>query len=226
MRIPNEGNRTAVVGSTGSGKTHGALWVLSMQDLQSRPWIVYNFKREKLIDQIPFAKGIEINELPVESSNGAWRNGIYIVHPRPDQKEELEAQMWSIWESENIGVMIDEAYMVPRYSDAYTALLTQGRSKSIPMLNLSQRPAYLNPFMLDQSEYLMIFELRKSDDIKRMQSNMPTRVSKGIEKKLPKFNSYYYDADADKLSILSPVPPLKTIYGTFARKLQPVRRTV
>lgn len=222
MRIPDETNRTAVVGSTGSGKTHAALWLLSMQDLQARPWIVFNFKREKLIDQIPYAQSIELGEFPLEGNvSGTWKNGIYVVHPVPGQEEFVDRHMWEIWERENMGVLIDEAYMVPRFSDAYTALFTQGRSKSIPMMNLSQRPAFVNPFMLDQSEYLLIFELRKTEDVKRMQSFVPNT---NIGKKPPKHHSYYYDADADKLTKLSPFPPLKTIYATFERKLQPVRR--
>lgn len=227
MRIPDESNRTAVTGASGSGKTHGALWLLSMQDLQSRPWIVYNFKRERLIDDIPYAQEMPLNDLPAEGNiPGTWRNGVYIVHPNPGQQEFIDAQMWQIWERENIGVFVDEGYMVDRYSDAYTALLTQGRSKHIPMINLSQRPAYLNPFMLDNSEYLMVFRLQKVEDVKRMQGFIPKHDKIGIEKRLPKYHSYYYDVDADKLSVLAPVPDLKTIYGTFERKLQPVRRTV
>lgn len=222
MRLPNEGNRTAVVGATGAGKTQVALWLLSMQDLTERPWIVYNFKRESLIDNIPFAQVITLDQIPVKP-------GVYIVHPLPQQREEVEQQMWAIWTRENMGVFVDEGYMIGRFNEAYSALLTQGRSKRIPMINLSQRPVWLNPFVLDQSEFIAVMRLQKAGDIKNMQGYIPkvrdaSGKLHGIDERLPKWNFYYYDVEIDKCSRLSPVPTIEVIYATFARKLEPVRQ--
>ncbi len=224
MRIPDETNRTAVVGATGTGKTHGAAWLLSQQDLE-RPWVIYNFKRESIIDNIPGAYVIDIKQIPLEK-------GVYIIHPSPRDKEAVDEHMWAIWEKENVGVFVDEGYMVGRYSEGYTALLTQGRSKQIPMINLSQRPVWLNPFVLDQSEFIMVFRLQKEGDRKKISEYIPkqrnpvTGVMEGVEARIPEFYSYYYDVARDKRVTLRPVPNIDTIYATFRRKLERVRKTV
>src|SRR6266567_4923487 len=100
MRLPDETNRLAIVGATGSGKTQAALWHLSMRDIDRRPWIAYNFKADRSIDAIPGKKDIGLDEIPVKP-------GVYVTHPHPDQTEDIEAQMWGIWEKTGIGVYID-----------------------------------------------------------------------------------------------------------------------
>lgn len=177
--------------------------------------MVYNFKRDRSIDDIPHAKHIELDEIPVKP-------GVYIVHPTPDQKGEVEAQMWEIWNRENIGVFIDESYMMDRYSPAYGALLTQGRSKRIPMINLSQRPAWVHPFMLSESDFYAVFRLQHKRDRKTVQEFIPHN----LEGRLPEFYSHYYDVGHNKYTPLRPVPSIEHIYATFDRRLSRVRKTI
>jgi len=214
MRLPQSDNRLAVIGATGSGKSHAALWHLSLQDIDKRPWLIYNFKNEKLIDNIPMSHPIGMNEVPIKP-------GVYIAHPLPHQNEAVETQMWSIWEKEGIGIYIDEGYMIGRHNAAYRALLTQGRSKEIPIITLSQRPRYLDPFALSEAEFYQIFRLQWEKDRKAVEEFVPADLSEP----LPIYHSHYYDVGENRLHKLAPVPDMKEIYRSFEHKLRTTRKT-
>lgn len=222
MRIPDETNRIAIVGATGTGKTIAELWQLSQRDINIRPWIVFNWKADKNIDGIPGAHFIELDELPIEP-------GVYIYHPHPQQTDEVEHIMWAVWERGGIGLVIDEGYMVGVRNPAFRAILTQGRSKEIPVIVLSQRPVWMDKFVFSEAEFFQVFRLQNSDDNKAVQKFIPKpKLEKihPIEGTIPKFYSWYYDAGEDKLSLLGPVPSIDIIYHTFASKLIKVRGTI
>src|SRR5262249_25496998 len=163
-----------------SGKTQAALWHLSMRDIDRRPWIVYNWKRDMSIDSIPHKRDIELDEIPVKP-------GVYVSHPHPNQAEEVEAQMWAIWERGETGVYIDEGYMLGRNSASFRALLTQGRSLHVPMIVLSQRPVWLDLFVFSESDFIQVFHLQHKRDGKNVQEFVPIDP----EKRLPQYYSYY-----------------------------------
>jgi hypothetical protein len=215
MNLPNESNRLVIVGATGSGKTQAALWHLSMRDFDRRPWMIYNFKSDKSIDQIPYAKNIGLDEIPIQP-------GIYVAHPRPDEIDEVEKQMWSVWEKQGIGIYVDEGYMVGRQNPAFGALLTQGRSREIPIITLSQRPAWLHPFILSEAEFYQVFRLNHKRDRKKVEEFIPA----DLNERLPDYHSYYYDVAANKTTVLKPVPEIEKIHATFERRLARVRKTV
>lgn len=215
MRFPDDTNRHAIIGATGSGKTQAALWHLSHRNFHLQPWIVYNFKADESIDEIPHARHIGVEEVPVKP-------GIYITHPHPSQIDEVEAQMWAVWQRGNTGVYIDEGYMIGRNNQAFRSLLTQGRSKHIPMMVLSQRPVWLDRFVFSESEYFQVFRLQHKKDMKNVQEFITTDVSR----RLPEYHSWYYDVGENKTIILQPVPELDTIYDTFDRRLKRQKQVV
>ena len=218
MNFPDDTQRLAIVGATGSGKTYAAMWHLSRRSYDRMPWIIYDFKGDRLINSIPGAYHIRLDQpLPT-------RPGVYIVHPHPGQTEtgEVESHMWAIWEMENTGVYIDEGYMVGNNNSAFRAMLTQGRSKRIPMIVLSQRPVWMDRFVFSESEFFQIFRLQHSDDLKSVQKFIPS----DIKKRLPEYNSYYYDVNANKTFHLTPVPDGDNIISTFDRRLRQLRKVV
>ncbi len=214
MRIPESHNRTAIIGATGSGKTHVAVWLLSMQDIDQRPWMVLNWKRERLIDGIPYAVPTPLDEIPTKP-------GVYIYHPMPGDEEAVESLMWEAWQREGIGLYVDEGYMVGNNNPAFRALLTQGRSKQIPLMVLSQRPVWMDRFVFSESEFFYVFRIQNRKDRKAVQEFIP----KNIDARLPEFHSYYYDVSRDDFKVLKPVPSLDIIYETFRRKLATTRKT-
>lgn len=208
MRFPGDEDRHSIVGATGSGKTVSAVWNLSHRNFHTMPWMIYNFKADKNIDGIPHAAHIGVDEVPV-------RPGVYIVSPSPNDSESVEQQMWSIWQRGGIGVYVDEGYMIKKNNSAFRALLTQGRSRQIPMMILSQRPVWLDPFVFSESDYYQIFRLQRLKDTKHVEDFIPGN----IRHRLPQYHSYYYDVGSNELVVLRPVPPMEEIYKTFDARL-------
>lgn len=210
VRLPGDDQRHSIIGATGSGKTQAALHHLSMRNFHEMPWLAYNFKSDQSIDSIPGALHIGLDEVPDKP-------GVYVTHPLPSDEPAVENQMWHIWKRGNTGVYIDEGYMVGRNNQAFRALLTQGRSKRIPMIILSQRPVWMDRFVFSESEFYQIFRLQHRKDRKTVQEFIPESIN--LEKRLPDYHSYYYDVGANRAHILRPVPQMGHIHSTFRRRL-------
>jgi hypothetical protein len=215
VRFPSDTHRHAIVGATGSGKTQAALWHLSHRNFHTMPWVVYNFKTDESIDGIPGATFIELEDIPIKP-------GVYITHPEPDQETEVEEHMREIWRRQNIGVYVDEGYMVGRGNMAFRSLLTQGRSRRIPMMVLSQRPVWMDRFVFSESEFFQVFRLQHSDDNKNMAKIVPAN----FDQRLPEFHSWYYDVGENKVYKMAPVPDIDTIHRTFRLRLEKLKKVV
>ena len=215
MRLPDSSQHLAIVGANGSGKTQAAQWHLSQRDINTRPWVIYNYKSDKTIDGIPYAKNIGLDEIPIKP-------GVYIAHPQPDQTDAVETHMWAIWEKEGIGVYVDEGYMVGDRNPAFRALLTQGRSKEIPVIVLSQRPVWMDRFVFSEATFFQIFRLNHRKDRRNVEEFVPA----DLDYRLPDFHSYYYDVGLNRVTILKPVPSITQIHKTFEHRLRTQRRTV
>lgn len=210
--FPDDTQRLAIVGATGSGKTQAALWHLSHRNYHEMPWVVFNSKSDPTIDSIPYAREIAIDQIPAEP-------GIFIVRPLPHEQEALEAHLWAIWGKGSTGVYIDEGYAMGVNNQPFRALLTQGRSKRIPMIVLSQRPVWLDRFVFSESEFLQAFRLQHRKDRATVEELIPARLDR-----LPSYHSWYYEALGNKLTHMAPVPSLETIHSTFARRLARQRK--
>lgn len=221
MNLPNDSQRILISGKTGSGKTYAGAWHLSNRSYDKMPWIVYDFKGDELLSEIPRTKEIGVDEVPTKP-------GVYIVRPVPETDDDaVEQQMYRIWNQENTGVYIDEGYMISKRNKAFRALLTQGRSKRIPMITLSQRPVFLpSNFVISEADFFQIFFLNDENDIARVQGFIDGNLSA----KLPAYHSYYYDVAANDgagdFYILSPVPSKDIILETFERRLAPKRKFI
>ena len=216
MNGPGDRDRFAIVGTTGSGKTYAGMYNLSHRNYDVKPWIIYDFKNDELINEIPGAQHISLTEkLPT-------RPGVYIVHPVPGEEELVDEHMMQIWAQENTGVYIDEGYMIPKNSRGFTSILTQGRSKHIPVITLSQRPVYMNRFVFTEAQYLQIFRLQHADDIATTQKFIPHDLSG----RLPMYHSYWYDVANDKLVAVGPVPDSDAILDTFDTRMPRMRKVI
>ena len=214
FRLPNDTQRISIVGRTGSGKTQAAAWHLSKRNFHVMPWTILDFKYDPLLQEIG-AKELPLGEMPD-------REGVYITHPFPDDKEGIDKHLWQIWNKQNTGVYIDEGYMVGD-SPAFRALLTQGRSKGIPMIILSQRPVWLSRFVFSEADFFQVFQLNVLNDRKMVESFL--RQDTNLDKPLPDYHSYYYDVGKNDLKILKPVPSADQILKTFNDRLTPIQET-
>lgn len=194
MNLPSKRDRITIVGRTGGGKTQAALWHLSHQNFDTQPWVIFDYKMEDAINSIEGAEHIDVGYIPKHP-------GIYIAHPLPSQGPEVDEHLFAIWGKEKIGVYCDEGYMMGE-GMGFLACLTQGRSKRIPMIVLTQRPVSISRFVFSEAQYFQIFSLNDKRDIKTVNSFAP--IPFGVP--LKEFHSYYYDVKKDVVNILKPVP--------------------
>lgn len=214
VRFPNNTNRTVVIGPTGSGKTVFGMWLLSTLktlDWTRTPVIIFDFKGDELIEELEYvgaATEIDVRaRIPREA-------GLYIVRPHPHEGDLVDAMLWKIWDRGNIGVFVDEGYMLDK-SKAFAAILTQGRSKKIPVIILAQRPVWLSRFAFSESQYFAIFNLIDERDRKTVQSFVNADISR---RRLP-YHCLWYDvggnAGEGAAKEFSPVPSVPEIVQVF-----------
>ena len=194
-----------------------ALWHLSNSNFDRMPWIIIDFKTDEHINAIENARYISVDD-PIPK-----HPGIYIVQPHPQEGEPLAKMLHRIWERENVGIWIDEGYMMSedaRVEKRFTTLLTQGRSKHIPMIVLSQRPVWISRFVFSESDFYQIFRLQDKRDVQTISSFLPANAYR----RMPDFHSLYYDVGGNALSFLSPVPDENSILEKIDSKLRPLRK--
>jgi len=221
MRLPDDTQSTLILGKNGSGKSRAAVWHLAQKDLENFPWVVINHKNEELIDSIPGAEMVKLNFTPKKN-----KGGVYIYHPERDD-DAVTNLIWRIYMQEKIGVYIDEGYMFNPRDKAMTAIYTQGRSKQIPIITLSQRPSLINRFAVSEAGFYQVFYLSDKRDRDKVNAFIPdapldklmTSVA-GAGRPLPDFHSVYYDVGKDDLVIMAPVPGDDIILSLFENKLK------
>lgn len=232
IRLPQSDDRISILGSTGSGKTQAAVFQLYRQNIDEMPWIVLDAKREKLINGIKKAKRITYKDKLPDAP------GIYILEVLPNEEEELNDFFWKVWAHENIGIFVDEGYMVGPDNKGFNACLTQGRSKNIPMIILSQRPVWLSRFVFSESTFFQVLPLTDADDRRVVNRFVPIdkfllerdgiKSTKGSLRDYPlqKYHSFYYDVGEKCMVELEPVPSGSWLLDAIDKKLPNKRRTL
>ena len=219
--LPDDTQRLSVIGATGSGKTQAGLWHLSERNIDTKPWVVYDFKNESLIADIEtMAFTSSLSSPPPD------RPGIYVVHALPDEEDAISEHMRRIWERGNIGVYVDEGYMVGNNNKGFRLLLTQGRSLHVPMIILSQRPVWMDRFVFTESEFIQVFRLQSIMDVKKVGEYVPGYQEELERHPLKKYHSYNYNGPENRLMRLGPVPDREAILDKFESKLWRLKKVV
>lgn len=217
MTFPDDSQRLMIVGPTGSGKTVAAIFQLAYRRYDEMPWLIFNYKRDELIDGIPGSHFLELDQFP-------RRPGIYIYHPEPQRDQEWVDQLLrQAWKDKNTGIYIDEMLVWGQYNQSFRLLLTQGRSLHCPIIGCTQRPRFVDMFAFSEADFLQVFRLRKKSDVKTIQEHMPEYDG---GRGLRRYHSYYYDVVEDTMTPLRPVPDVDLLYRTFYNRLKPRRIAV
>lgn len=208
--MPDDTQRLTMYGQTGSGKTVAALWHLSQRSFTSKPWLIYDFKEDEHIGQIPRIEQIKVGEVPRYP-------GLYVTRPVPEHDDDaVETSMWNVWKQGHTGLYVDEGYMVNRKNNAYKAVLTQGRSRGVPVITLSQRPVWMTRFAISEADFHQVFFLADEADKDVVQRFIPH----DMEDRPPRYHSYYYDVGRDEFTGLKPVPSPADILNVFEQRLK------
>lgn len=196
FRFPGGDARTTVIGATGSGKTTCAAWMLAHQRFDRRPWVILDFKNEELFDAVgsPPLEPIRIGAIP-------RRRGLYIANVRPGEEAALEAWLWQIFERGNIGLYVDEAALMPG-GDAFRAILQQGRSKRIPVIQCTQRPVDVKRGVFSEASFFAVYRMQDRRDAKIIEGFVPADLSAP----LPTFHWRWYDVARNRLLVMGRVP--------------------
>lgn len=215
VRLPGTSDRITIIGRTGSGKTQAGIWHLSKQNIDRMPWVIIDYKNDILINSIEKSTIIDYDTVPTKP-------GIYILKVFPGDEEFLNSWMKKVWENGNVGIYVDEGYMIGRDNRGFNTNLTQGRSLKIPMIVLTQRPVWLSRFVFSESNFFQVFHLNDKDDRRTIKRFVPAN----LDHRLKEYHSYYYDVDKDNLITLSPVPDADTILRNIDEKLPTKKRTI
>lgn len=214
FNLPNQEQRHVVIGRTGSGKTTFGLWILSNASFDTMPFVMIDFKKDKTIAKIPF-----VEEIDYKSKVG--KNGLYVIRPHPDDAEAVDQLLRRIWEKEHTGIFIDEALEMPD-KGGIRAVLTQGRSKKIPVIALTQRPLNISRYFFTESDFFSVFHLNDKDDKK-----VVTRyTSMNLDNVIPRYHSKYFDVADNRVFNLRPSPDEDTILEKFYTRLAPKNRII
>jgi hypothetical protein len=224
MDLPRSDEHTTIVGRNGSGKTQLGAWLLSMQDFRAKPWVILDYKGDELLNSFEHLNPVDFGDVPD-------KEGLHILRSRPDLEDETDGFLWKIWDAGNIGVYIDEGYMVPGHrGSAYEALLTQGRSLRTPVITLSQRPVKINRFAFSEASHIVMFHLNDKRDRSVVSELVPDDFMTWIpdefapftrDGKLPPYHSRWYALKKDERYLLRPVPEADRIRNLIAEKLRP-----
>lgn len=218
FRLPKVGQRVSVSGKTGSGKTQFGVWLFGvMSDFNRRAHVMIDYKGDQLIKKIERANEIDFKTIPKYP-------GLYVLRPRIDQQEEVEKFLWRVWEKENIGLFFDEGYMIPNQG-ALNAILTQGRSKRISSITLTQRPVNCSRFVFSEAEYFALFHLNDKRDHDTIRGFLPMNEVFDMTRRLPNYTARWYDVARDYSSFIAPVPEEDGLLDIYDEKLRPrIRR--
>ncbi len=223
IKLPGLSDRITNCGRTGTGKTHGAIYVLSCYPLNVFPFVLVDCKREEKFDDIPNVMEVGFDFRPGPKDAGLFRLRVtpYDLNGTSKEMSRLDKFLTGIWERGHCGLFIDEAYIIGN-SDALNLCYTQGRSLEIPMISNTQRPVWCSKFAFSEAGFIQVYDLSMADDIDTVESYIPP-LYWDEEPPLKKFQSFYYEVGEKKLVRLNPVPTMEELIKVFDEKL-PKRR--
>jgi hypothetical protein len=231
---PDNTKRTVVLGRTGSGKTQFSCHLLSGQNfvaipergIEGQPWVIIDYKGDELIQAI--VRQNKVKEI-LSNKPPPTKPGLYYMRPRPHLDDDaLENWLMRVWSQERVGIYIDEGYALPQKA-AFDMILTQGRSKRIPVIALYQRPVYMSRFAVAQADFFAAFDQNDERDLKTTNQFIKPVISDdgrrfGVYDQLPPYYCLWYNVGKGKTSVLRPAPSREVILRAFKDRLNPTRQ--
>lgn len=220
FRWPTTTQRTIILGSTGSGKSVLGAHVLSNMPITKMPWIIFDFKREELMNSIPYAKHIDFKDAPKEP-------GVYILPCTiVDDNHRIETFLGKLHSRGRTGIFLDEGYMMP-HRDPFkklNAIYTQGRSMHIPIITLTQRPVQISRFAISEADHIVYMRLNDRRDRKTLFEFTPEIPMWNLDTHPKKYHAKWYDVNQDESYTVLPAPSPDAILELFEHRLMPKKK--
>ncbi len=196
------GQRLALFGRAGSGKTYLSQWMLLRSKLK---WIVLDTKHDPNFDEWrPVGSLIAPSRM-----SRLWQDRQHIViRPGPEQStpQALDHYLYELHDSfENFGILIDETYQVaygPKAGPGLTGLITRGRARKQAVICGSQRPAWVPRFVFTEANYYIIMSLNIAGDRKTVYDF--TGKKRVLDRVEPR-HWLHYDVASDQMTAYRPV---------------------
>ena len=225
-RLPDDTQRTLILGQTGSGKSQFGISLLATRSFHSMPWVVLDYKREKLFLDIDDATNGGLIEISPKS-RPPTKPGLYIMRPIPDDDDDaVEEFLKRMWTQEHIGLFGDEGFMIPqgRGQSGLKRILIQGRSKYIPVILLYQRPVDMTRYAPANADFFAYFyfnDLREVGSVANYikPAKLPDGRVIGPQTRLAKYNCLWYDVGENRTNVLLPAPSSEAIVAAFADRM-------
>ena len=202
-RLPRvgAGERAMVIGRTGSGKTTGAIWLLSRAPGR---WLVVNSKADPALDALGPAVAFDARAILAMPDDVR----VMVATPRTFEPDELDRVLLELCESRMpLSVLIDELLYFHgpngRAGPGLMGLLTRGRSRGQGFIGCSQRPAAISQFCYSECDYFAVYRLTLPQDWSKL---IAVTAKPAIRQRRPPFFWGWYDVRADRLGEYGPVP--------------------
>ena len=206
-----------ITGRTGSGKSMEAIAQLSQRSFGERPWTVLDFKGDDLVSQLPITAPWTIHDAPPTEP------GLYVVKfdlSHTGKGGAVDTYLRRVYAQGNHGTFLDEALWLGHHNTGLKMLLTQGRSRSCPLIIVTQRPVNIDVYAWSESEYIQCFHLQRPDDQDTMTRAFP-RASIDFDR-FPEYgphHSLYYDVRRGTVELCAPCPDFPDLYDRILAQL-------
>lgn len=205
---PTNSQHIAIAGMTGSGKTQGAISMLSHRDFDAMTVYIIDHKGDSKLKLLPAEPlGLRPMFLP--------KHGLHILRPTMSggDRGDLEDLLVRIFRAKRSLIYVDEGHLLGP-SEAVRNILVAGRDRKVCMMWISQKANWIDTFIWSQSTFYRVFKLQTARDMKAVQDNWPERFINPTD-----FHSRYFDGVSHKTFYLAPSEPLETSIDRLENKL-------
>lgn len=189
--------RVAIIGKTGSGKSY----LIRKVSHQFKRVLFFDPKHEHGDLKGQTTHTVETTKKVLEK-----KDNFFIIY----QPYDLSPETWNevceaVFRKGNMVVVMDEVerWSSPRVVEWHDKIIRMGRTRGIGIIHLIQRPAFIDNYILSESEHFIIFNLNLESDRKKVEGVIGEVAEKARD--LTAYHFLYYSPLEREARICNPV---------------------